>query len=369
MKKIALCVGTRPNFIKITQFEKHILSCKDISIDLVHTGQHFDENMSTVFFQELGLRKPDFYLNAKGDHQIEVITDIMVKFQNYIEANRPDFILVPGDVNSSLACAFVANRNNIPLGHIESGLRSFDRSMPEEINRILIDDLSDLFFVTEQSGIDNLVAEGKNKNQIHFVGNTMIDTLLAFQKEIDQNTVLSRLGINESYGTLTFHRPSNVDNPDQLTTLVDTIVEISKRIKLVFTVHPRTLQNLKKFHLYDLLDGNENIKIVGALGYFDFMKLVKNSSFILTDSGGIQEESSFLNIPCLTVRENTERPITLTNGSNELIALNKNHILYKIDQLIQVSKPPRNFNEIPFWDGRSTERIVEVLCKYLTKVN
>jgi UDP-N-acetylglucosamine 2-epimerase (non-hydrolysing) len=365
LKKIAICVGTRPNFIKITQFERHFSNRENVMVELVHTGQHFDENMSTIFFQELKLKRPDIYLNAKGNSQIELIADIMVKFQAYVDSNKPDIILVPGDVNSSLACAIVANRNNIPIGHIESGLRSFDRSMPEEINRILIDDLSDLYFVTEKSGIDNLVNEGKDKKQIHFVGNTMIDTLIAFESEIDQRNILNELDLHESYGLLTFHRPSNVDDKNQLTTLVYTLLEIAKKTKLVFTVHPRTLNNLKKFELFDLLETNESILIVGALGYLDFMKLVKNATFILTDSGGIQEESSFLNVPCLTVRENTERPITITEGSNELINLNKEKIIEKIERILKFETRLNKNNAITLWDGKSSERIVDTVCNYL----
>ena len=365
MKKIAICVGTRPNFIKITQFEKHFSNRENVIVELVHTGQHFDENMSTIFFQELKLKRPDIYLNAKGHSQIELIADIMVKFQAYVDSNKPDIVLVPGDVNSSLACALVASRNNIPIGHIESGLRSFDRSMPEEINRILIDDLADLFFVTEKSGIDNLVNEGKEKNRIHFVGNTMIDTLIAFENEIDQSNILDELDLHGKYGLLTFHRPSNVDDRKQLTILVETLVDIAKKIKLVFTVHPRTLNNLKKYELFDLLETNESILIVGALGYLDFMKLVKNATFILTDSGGIQEESAFLNVPCLTVRENTERPVTITEGSNELINLNKGKIIETIDLILKQETLLKKKNTITLWDGRSSERIVDILCDYL----
>lgn len=364
MKKVTICVGTRPNFIKVTQFEKHFSKINKVAFELVHTGQHFDENMSDVFFQELKLKKPDYFLNAKGDNQIALIADIMVKFQHYVDTNKPDIILVPGDVNSSLACALVASRNNIPIGHIESGLRSFDFTMPEEVNRILIDDLSDLFFVTEKSGVDNLIREGKDEKRIHFVGNTMIDTLVAFENEIDQSAILDELQVNQAYGLLTFHRPSNVDDKQQLTILVNTLMELAKKVKLIFTIHPRTLNNLKKFELLELLEINESIIIVGALGYLDFMKLVKNATFILTDSGGIQEESSFLNVPCLTVRENTERPITISLGSNELINLSQEKIIEKVNEILANRSSLNHEVKIPLWDGKSTGRIVDVIYNY-----
>ena len=221
MKKILICVGTRPNFIKVTRF-KNLASKYNLEIKLLHTGQHFDHLMSKVFFDELGLDKPDIYLNAQGNSQIEMMADIMIKFERELKSYVPDFVLVPGDVNSSLACAIVASRNNIKVGHIESGLRSFDRNMPEEINRILIDDLSDLFFVTEQSGIDHLLKENKTEDNIHFVGNTMIDSLVNFRKAIDSSKILSTLNASNEYGLMTFHRPSNVDYLDNLKELIKT---------------------------------------------------------------------------------------------------------------------------------------------------
>ena len=216
MKNILICVGTRPNFIKVTQFKK-LAPQFNLDVNLLHTGQHFDHQMSQVFFDELKLDKPDIYLDAQGNTQIEMMADIMCKFEKELLNLNPDFVLVPGDVNSSLACAIVASRNGYKVGHIESGLRSFDRDMPEEINRILIDDLSDLFFITEQSGMDHLLNEGKENNKLHFVGNTMIDSLVTFSEHIDASSILNTLNIKDSYGLLTFHRPSNVDNLESLT--------------------------------------------------------------------------------------------------------------------------------------------------------
>lgn len=359
MKKILICVGTRPNFIKVTQF-KNLGPEFNLDISLLHTGQHFDHQMSQVFFNELKLDKPDIYLDAQGNTQIEMMADIMCKFEKELLNLNPDFVLVPGDVNSSLACAIVASRNGYKVGHIESGLRSFDRDMPEEINRILIDNLSDLFFITEQSGIDHLLNEGKVKNKLHFVGNTMIDSLVAFSDHIDASSILNNLNITDKYGLLTFHRPSNVDNLESLTELVMTIEKISEELSFVFPVHPRTEKNLMKFGLTERVKNISNLVITKSLGYLDFMKLVKNAKIVITDSGGIQEETTFLQIPCLTVRENTERPITLFEGTNQLLPLN--HVKIS-NSLMSVLNKSHN-SKIPYnWDGEATKRILEILSK------
>ena len=359
MKKILICVGTRPNFIKVTQFKK-LAAEFNLDIRLLHTGQHFDHQMSQVFFEELKLDKPDIYLDAQGNTQIKMMADIMCKFEKELLNLNPDIVLVPGDVNSSLACAIVASRNGYKVGHIESGLRSFDRDMPEEINRILIDDLSDLFFITEQSGIDHLLNEGKENDKLHFVGNTMIDSLVAFSEHIDTSSILKTLNIKDSYGLLTFHRPSNVDSLEPLMELVLSIEEISKEISLVFPIHPRTQKNLIKFNLLDRLRKIKNLSITSSLGYLDFMKLVKNASVVVTDSGGIQEETTFLQIPCLTIRENTERPVTITEGTNQLLPLN--HVEISNSLMSVLNKSPNS--KTPFnWDGEATKRILEILSK------
>lgn len=363
MKKITICVGTRPNFIKVTQFERYLSNRSDVTFELVHTGQHFDHNMSEVFFNELQLKKPDIYLNAKGDTQIEMMADIMSKFESYLHESKPDLVLVPGDVNSSLACALATSRNGIKLGHLESGLRSFDREMPEEINRILIDDLSDMFFVTEQSGIDNLLSENKPKDAIHFVGNTMIDSLVAFQAKIDERSILKDMEHITDYAMLTFHRPSNVDTVEQLEKLTGIIHQISNQMHLIFSVHPRTMKNLKKFNLLEALQNNTNISLLDSLGYLDFIHLVKNAQFVLTDSGGIQEETSFMNVPCLTVRENTERPITITTGTNTLVSLDASVIEQKVRAIL--NEPSRDPVSIPLWDGNATQRIVDIATSNL----
>ena len=359
MKKILICVGTRPNFIKVTRFKK-LASKYNLEIKLLHTGQHFDHQMSKVFFAELKLDKPDIYLDAKGETQIEMMANIMVKFERELTNYRPDIVLVPGDVNSSLACALVASRNGIKIGHIESGLRSFDRKMPEEINRILIDDLSDLFFVTEQSGIDHLIKEGKEKNQIHMVGNTMIDSLVNFNNSIQKSNILNKIKCPEAYGLMTFHRPSNVDRKETLSELLNTIDKCCSSLTMVLPLHPRTKKSLIKHTLWDKFKDINNLIYTDSLGYLDFMKLVSNSKIVITDSGGIQEETTFLQIPCITVRENTERPITITLGNNELIRLDGELISKR---MVEKLKNTKKGKIPPLWDGYTSERILEVITK------
>ena len=359
MKKILICVGTRPNFIKVTRFKK-LAHKYNLEIRLLHTGQHFDHQMSKVFFDELKLDKPDIYLDAKGNTQIEMMADIMLKFEKELINYPPDVVLVPGDVNSSTACALVASRNGISVGHIESGLRSFDREMPEEINRILIDNLSDYFFVTEQSGINHLSSEGKEKSKIHMVGNTMIDSLVNFNSSIEKSNILKEINCPEKYGLMTFHRPSNVDNKDTLIELLSTIEKCSKSLDMVLPLHPRTKKSLINHQLWERFQNIKNLIYTDSLGYLDFMKLVTNAQIVITDSGGIQEETTFLQIPCITVRENTERPITITLGNNELIKLNAELISSRM-----IEKLKSNFKgEIPpLWDGHATERILDILSK------
>jgi UDP-N-acetylglucosamine 2-epimerase (non-hydrolysing) len=325
----------------------------------LHTGQHFDHNLRQIFFDELQLDQPDIYLDAQGNTQVELMADIMIKFEKELLKIKPDIVLVPGDVNSSVACALVASRNGFKIGHIESGLRSFDREMPEEINRILIDDLADFLLVTEQSGIDHLNHEGKDNKKIHLVGNTMIDSLVAFTPHIDQSKILDKLNLQQAYGVMTFHRPSNVDNLYMLEELIKSINACSKDLTIVFPVHPRTKNSLVKFGLWDKLNSIENLIIEPSLGYLDFMKLIKNAKVVITDSGGIQEETTFLQIPCLTVRENTERPVTIELGTNHLLSLNAQHIAKKLASILS---SPHSSSIPPLWDGEATHRILSVLA-------
>ena len=302
MKNILIVVGTRPNFIKITQFKKAFQAYPDVDLKIVHTGQHFDQNMADVFFQQFNL-VPDYYLDIEQKTPLQQMAGIFVQLEELINNTfKPDLIITPGDVNSTLAVSIVANKLGIPLAHLESGLRSDDREMPEEINRILTDEISDYFFVTEQSGIDNLAREEK-KGQTFFVGNTMIDTLVAFETEIAQSDIKSRLKIGKQFILMTIHRPSNVDHFEGINTLINLIDSLSEKYQIVFPIHPRTVNNIKKFDLKQQFDELDNIVLCPPLGYFEFQHLVKDCALVLTDSGGIQEETTFRQKPCLTLRE------------------------------------------------------------------
>lgn len=363
MKKVLTCVGTRPNLIKITQLHKHFAAYPDLEYKLLHTGQHFDYNMNEVFFKELGIKPPDVFLNINQGSQIDVISEIMRAFEKYILEYKPDLVMVPGDVNSSFACAFVASRHNIPVAHIESGLRSYDMTMPEEVNRILIDDVTDLYFVTEQSGLDNLQKEGKKESKIKYVGNTMIDSLIAFMPKIDESSIRQKLGV-DNYYLMTFHRPGNVDDPANLSLLAEMIAEMAQSKKVVFPVHPRTRKRLHENGLMNLLD-TPQIILTEPLGYIDFIHLVKNASVVITDSGGVQEETTFMGVPCITVRPNTERPVTVTEGTNTMAKMDKAFILGVIDE---INRGTYKKGAIPkFWDGKSSERIVEQVHQYFIR--
>lgn len=361
MKKIFILIGTRPNFIKVTQFKNVVAKLyPTISISIIHTGQHYDEKMADVFFRQFNL-VPDYYLNIKPASANKQIAEILIKLEDLVEEiGKPDILLAPGDVNSTLAAALFANKNSIKLGHIEAGLRSFDRTMPEEFNRLVADELSDLFFVTEPSGLNHLKNEGKNTNSIHYVGNTMIDTMVAFEKEIEASTVLQDLNvINNQFVLMTMHRPATVDNKNELEKLITLIDYITNTYKIIFPIHPRTIKNAKEFNLYERITLNENLICTDPLDYFAFQKLIKDCAFIITDSGGIQEESTFRQKPCLTLRPNTERPITVDEGSNTLLSFDVEEVKKYI---IQIENGTYKKGTIPhLWDGKATERILEVI--------
>ena len=363
MKKVLLVVGTRPNLIKITKFKKCFENYDNLELKILHTGQHYDYKMSEIFFDQLGIPKPNCIFKLEAETAVAKIAEMMVKFEEYVTELKPDLVLVPGDVNSSMACGIAASRLGYKLGHIEAGLRSFDRSMPEEINRLVIDELADLFFVTEPSGLKNLKEEQKDKGNVHYVGNTMIDSLVQFEPVFKNSEILNDLDITpKEYFVFTFHRPGNVDDIENLTELVGVIREIALKGKVVFPVHPRTKNNLEK---NDLLEDvtNENIILTEPVGYIDFMKLIGNSKGVITDSGGIQEETTFMQVPCLTIRPNTERPVTNEIGSNTLLGLNKTAILKHVQEINLGSYKK---GEIPEkWDGNATDRIVEVIDDFL----
>lgn len=361
IKNIAILIGTRPNFIKVTQFKKVAAEkFPELKISIIHSGQHYDEKMADVFFREFNLI-PDYFLNISPASANKQIAEILIKLEDLTGTiGKPDIMLVPGDVNSTLAGALFANKHNIKLGHIEAGLRSFDRSMPEEFNRILTDELSDIFFVTESSGENYLLKEGKSRESIYFVGNTMIDTLVAYKNEINASKILNDLNINNSpFILMTMHRPATVDEESEFKKLAVLITEITKNYKLVFPIHPRTKKNAKQFGLNKLFDENKNLICTNPLNYFAFQKLVKHCVFILTDSGGIQEESTFLQKPCLTLRPNTERPITVDVGSNTLLPFDLAEIHKHVSSIENGSYKKGQIP--PLWDGHATERILTAL--------
>jgi UDP-N-acetylglucosamine 2-epimerase (non-hydrolysing) len=360
---IHILIGTRPNFIKVTQFKK--LAAKhypDFKISIIHTGQHYDEKMADVFFRQFNL-VPDYYLNITPSSANKQIAEIMIKLEDLVNTiGKPDVLLVPGDVNSTLAGALFANKLNIKLAHIEAGLRSFDRTMPEELNRLVTDELSDLFFVTEPSGLKHLKEGDKNQSTIHYVGNTMIDTMVAFEKEIETSTILDDLKISQQkFVLMTMHRPATVDHKNELEKLISLIEHITKNYKVIFPIHPRTIKNAKEFNLYDRIISNSNLICTDPLDYFSFQKLIKECAFILTDSGGIQEESTFRQKPCLTLRPNTERPVTVDEGTNTLLPFDLDLVKKYISE---IENGTYKKGEIPqWWDGKATERILRVLSQ------
>lgn len=359
MSKLLLVVGTRPNFIKIVQF-KHYAALYAFDLRIVHTGQHYDENLSEVFFRQFGIA-PDYFLDIKSSSPEMQLNTIKARLNHLINNTfKPDLLLVVGDVNSTRAAAETGQILNIPIAHIESGLRSFDQSMPEEINRIVTDNLSDYFFITEQSGYDNLIEEGKKESQLFFVGNTMIDTLVAFDEKIATNPILEELKITpRTFILITIHRPSNVDTLKDLKKIVDLLLWIAAKTSIVFPMHPRTKKQLAAFKLDTVLAANSNIIITEPLDYFAFQQLIASCKYIITDSGGIQEEATYRQKPCITIRPNTERPSTVTIGTNTLVSPD----ITAIQEIIN-SIETHNYKEgkiPPMWDGKATSRIFEIL--------
>ncbi|MEQ8303165.1 MAG: UDP-N-acetylglucosamine 2-epimerase (non-hydrolyzing) [Cyclobacteriaceae bacterium] len=363
LKKIFILVGTRPNFIKITQFEKQFKRyAGKIEYKLIHTGQHFDKNMSEVFFEQLEIKEPDYYLNISSGSPNSQIGNIILELEKVFLKDRPDLLIVVGDVNSTMAGAIAANKLAIKLAHLESGLRSMDRTMPEEHNRVVTDVLADYYFITEDSGIKNLSHAGVENERLFFVGNTMIDTLVAFDQNIRDSDALESHSLKKGeYVLMTMHRPSNVDHQVGCKKIIELIKFISRYKKIVFPIHPRALKNFEKYGLSNELKAINDLILLEPLDYLSFQQLVLYSSLVVTDSGGIQEETTFRQVPCLTLRPNTERPITISMGSNKLLEFDLELIKKEIE-LIQ--KGQNKKGEIPpLWDGRATERIVDIIAK------
>jgi UDP-N-acetylglucosamine 2-epimerase (non-hydrolysing) len=329
---------------------------------LVHTGQHYDENMSRLFFDELGIPKPDVNLEVGSGSHAAQTAEIIRRFEPVCVEHRPDWVLVVGDVNSTIATALVAVKLGVRVAHVEAGLRSFDRSMPEEINRLLTDAISDLLFVTEPSGVENLRREGIAEEKIHLVGNTMIDTLLRHRERAARLPTLETLGLTAGrYAVLTLHRPSNVDDSATFRGILDALNRIAAELPIVFPIHPRTRANLGRLGLGTILDDRTRWRVTDPLGYLDFLKLMTGAALVLTDSGGIQEETTILGVPCLTLRHNTERPVTITQGTNRLVGTDPERILEAYRALR--TEPPKPAAPPSLWDGRAAQRIADVILR------
>lgn len=358
MIKIISVVGARPNFMKVAPIYRETQKFTDkVDHKILHTGQHYDKNMSDAFFNDLGLPKPDFHLGVGSASHAVQTAKIMVEFEKVCLEEKPNLVIVVGDVNSTIACSLVAVKLGIKVAHVESGLRSYDRAMPEEINRLATDKICDYLFVTEKSGKENLLAEGFKEEQIFFVGNTMIDSLVHALEKTKESQYFNKYE-KKSYALVTMHRPSNVDTSKKLQEMLETIREVSENIKVVIPLHPRTRAKAESFNLLNLLE-SDNIELLEPLGFNDFMALMQNSKFVLTDSGGIQEETTKLDVPCLTMRTTTERPSTIDEGTNILIKPEKKVILDSVNEILTGKFKKGKVPE--FWDGKAAERIVEII--------
>ena len=358
MKKIFIIVGARPNFIKVAPLMRILKGNEHFETILVHSGQHYDYFMSKVFFEELDISEPDYYLNVGSGSQGYQTAEIIKSTEELLERERPDLIIVVGDVNTTMASTIAASKLYIKTAHIEAGLRSYDRTMPEEINRIITDSLSDLLFTHSRGANVNLEKEGIDKDKIFFVGNIMIDTIVNNLDRIKNREKYKELGLERgNFILLTMHRPSNVDVKETFMSIVDALDDIGKRIPIVFPIHPRTDKMAKQFGID--LEKISNMKIIEPISYIDLLSMENDAKCIITDSGGIQEESTFLNIPCFTIRENTERPITAEVGSNTIVGTDKNAI---VDNVMRCLDGECKYGEIPeLWDGQTAKRIVEVI--------
>ncbi|MEJ5250297.1 MAG: UDP-N-acetylglucosamine 2-epimerase (non-hydrolyzing) [Armatimonadota bacterium] len=366
--RVMLVAGARPNFMKVAPIWYAIQKRGGISVILVHTGQHYDPNMSDVFFAELGLPQPDEFLGVGSGTHAEQTARVMLAFEPVLEKYKPDVVVVVGDVNSTLACALVAVKRGVKVAHVEAGLRSGDRTMPEEINRIATDAISDYLFTPSRDADANLLGEGIPAERIFFVGNVMVDTLLAHrEKAIQHSSILQQLDLGErQYAVITLHRPSNVDSEEALHRMVEVILAVQKRLPVVLPLHPRT-----RSRLGDRVKvlAEEGVILLEPLGYLDFLRLMCSARVVLTDSGGIQEETTMLGVPCLTMRENTERPVTLTQGTNHLVGASPEHIITSLEKDVLSKEEHRQYTLPEGWDGHAAERIVDTLialwsCKY-----
>jgi UDP-N-acetylglucosamine 2-epimerase (non-hydrolysing) len=369
--KIMSIVGTRPNMMKVATLLAELRRHEEIEPILVHTGQHYDYSMSQVFFDQLRVPPPDYNLDVGSGPHYAQTAEIIRRFGELVQQDRPDMVVVAGDVNSTMACALVAAKERIPVVHVEAGLRSFDRTMPEELNRILTDALADMLFTTEESANRNLANEGVAPGRVFFVGNLMIDSLVRALKIAQPFSLRSELGLGEKpYAVLTLHRPSNVDNEDQLRRTLDAMSELAQRIPVIFPAHPRTARNIDAFDLKAMrtwqggpLHG-PGLCMMPPASYLDFLDLMQHAVMVITDSGGVQEETTYLGVPCLTYRDNTERPVTVSMGTNTVIGCDPQHLLLNALEVLE-GAPHRQGRSAPLrpplWDGRTAPRIVGIL--------
>ena len=363
MLHILSVVGARPNFMKVAPLHRAFEASGQIRSRIVHTGQHYDARMSDVFFNQLGLPKPHHYLGIGGGSHTYQTANVMLKFEEVLAEEQPDLVLVVGDVNATVATTLVAVKQGIPVAHVEAGLRSGDRSMPEEVNRVLTDSVCQYHFVTEYSGMMNLARENTVSRGIHFVGNVMIDSLAHFREQAARSRVLDELGLEKkSYLLTTMHRPHNVDHETGLRDITTILQRAAERLPVVFPMHPRTRNNLQKFGMLDAVRRIAGLHLLEPQGYLEFLHLMDNARLIITDSGGIQEETTYLRVPCLTFRDTTERPITTEIGTNRLMSdLDPDTVTAALDEILE-GRTKRG--EIPnLWDGHAAERITQILIK------
>jgi UDP-N-acetylglucosamine 2-epimerase (non-hydrolysing) len=364
--KVLITVGARPNFMKVAPLIKSIRArnreteqgAVEIDHRLVHTGQHYDQKMSDIFFGELGISVPDINLGVgSGSHAVQT-ANVMTRFEAVCESERPDWIVVVGDVNSTLACALVGAKMGIRVAHVEAGLRSFDRTMPEEINRIVTDSLADLLLTPSQDADENLKREGVADSKIKLVGNVMIDALITNLEKSRDSTLSKQLGLaRNGFVYVTLHRPSNVDGEHSLRTIIVELKQLAGEFPVVFPMHPRTRKMCERFRIS--LNGSNGFRVMDPIGYNDSLYLTENARLVLTDSGGLQEESTYFKTPCLTLRPNTERPVTVTLGSNKLTSLDR----LAVDIAETLNREPRFGTVPPLWDGRAAERIIDGLMQ------
>jgi len=368
-KKIFLIAGARPNYVKVAALWHAYRDYKKrhpnsgLVCRLINTGQHYDYMMSKSFFKDLGLPEPYVDLGVGSDSHGAQTAKIMSSFEKLLFKEHPDLVMVVGDVNSTMACTLVASKMEIPVAHVEAGLRSFDRSMPEEINRLVTDSLADLLFTTSKNANSNLAREGVSKRKIHFVGNVMVDTLLTNLPKAKKSVIKKKLRIDKPYAVLTLHRPSNVDRDSDFREIVKALKQIQDRIDIVFPVHPRTAARLRSGSMSGRMDKLKNLKMVDPVGYLDFIHLLQGATLVLTDSGGIQEETTVLGVPCLTLRANTERPVTMQEGTNILVG--RDHRIAKYALQILDGKIKRRRRVPRLWDGRTADRIFKILSKQI----